>query len=81
MKKMITILLAAVMVVALVAVGCSNAKPAAKVETTGAAAQGVQYTCPMHPEVISDTQSKCPKCGMNLVVKGTVVTGHEGHNH
>jgi hypothetical protein len=27
----------------------------------------IKYTCPMHPEVISDTPGKCPKCGMNLV--------------
>jgi hypothetical protein len=26
-----------------------------------------KYTCPMHPEVISDKQGKCPKCGMTLV--------------
>ncbi len=26
------------------------------------------YTCPMHPEVISDKPGKCPKCGMNLVI-------------
>jgi Cu(I)/Ag(I) efflux system membrane fusion protein len=25
-----------------------------------------QYTCPMDPDVISDTPGKCPKCGMNL---------------
>lgn len=25
------------------------------------------YTCPMHPEVISDKPGKCPKCGMDLV--------------
>lgn len=25
-----------------------------------------QYTCPMHPEVVSDKQGKCPKCGMAL---------------
>jgi RND family efflux transporter MFP subunit len=25
------------------------------------------YTCPMHPEVISDHPGKCPKCGMELV--------------
>jgi hypothetical protein len=29
----------------------------------------VQYTCPMHPEVISDKPGKCPKCGMILVKK------------
>lgn len=28
-----------------------------------------QYTCPMHPEVVSDKPGKCPKCGMNLVEK------------
>ena len=27
------------------------------------------YTCPMHPEVISDTPGQCPKCGMDLVKK------------
>ncbi|WP_424337942.1 heavy metal-binding domain-containing protein [Jannaschia helgolandensis] len=26
-----------------------------------------QYTCPMHPEVISDEPGACPKCGMTLV--------------
>jgi hypothetical protein len=28
------------------------------------------YTCPMHPEVLSDQPGKCPKCGMALVKKG-----------
>ena len=32
------------------------------------------YTCPMHPEVISDKPGKCPKCGMELVEK-------EDHQH
>src|SRR5438105_212572 len=27
------------------------------------------YTCPMHPEIVSDKGGKCPKCGMNLVLK------------
>jgi hypothetical protein len=26
-----------------------------------------KYTCPMHPEVRSETPGKCPKCGMELV--------------
>lgn len=29
------------------------------------------YTCPMHPEVESDQQGSCPKCGMQLVKKST----------
>ena len=32
-------------------------------------ANAVKYTCPMHPEVISATKGKCPKCGMPLVKK------------
>lgn len=27
----------------------------------------VQYTCPMHPEIIQDKPGSCPICGMNLV--------------
>ncbi|MBX9770273.1 MAG: efflux RND transporter periplasmic adaptor subunit, partial [Candidatus Obscuribacterales bacterium] len=31
--------------------------------------KATQYTCTMHPEVISDKPGKCPKCGMDLVPK------------
>lgn len=27
------------------------------------------YTCPMHPDVISDKPGTCPKCGMDLELK------------
>lgn len=36
------------------------------------------YTCPMHPEVISANPGKCPKCGMDLVIKEA---GANAHNH
>ena len=29
----------------------------------------VQYTCGMHPDVISNKPGRCPKCGMELVQK------------
>jgi P-type Cu+ transporter len=28
--------------------------------------RGVEYTCPMHPEIVSDRPGSCPKCGMAL---------------
>ena len=39
-----------------------------------------QYTCPMDPEVISDTPGKCPKCGMplELVPATAEMSGHSG---
>ena len=32
-------------------------------------AKKVQYTCPMHPEIIRDAPGSCPICGMDLVPK------------
>jgi membrane fusion protein, copper/silver efflux system len=31
----------------------------------------LEYTCPMHPTVISDRPGSCPVCGMDLVLKDT----------
>ncbi|HTY87023.1 MAG TPA: efflux RND transporter periplasmic adaptor subunit [Candidatus Acidoferrum sp.] len=43
-----------------------------KTETPAAAQPAAKqfYTCPMHPEVISDKPGKCPKCEMDLVTAG-----------
>lgn len=27
------------------------------------------YTCPMHPEIVSDTPATCPSCGMDLEIR------------
>jgi hypothetical protein len=28
-----------------------------------------EYTCPMHPEVVSNKPGQCPQCGMDLQAK------------
>ncbi|MDD9728129.1 MAG: copper-translocating P-type ATPase [Silicimonas sp.] len=54
-----------------------------------ASSQPQVYTCPMHPEVVSDEPGDCPKCGMHLVPQDEVSAseadchhhGHAGHAH
>ena len=46
-----------------------------KIQTTSA--DSLIYTCPMHPEIISDKTGKCPKCGMDLVQKNTSSSDHK----
>ena len=47
---------------------CGNRTTKEKPES-GVEATKVQYTCPMHPEVVADKAGACPKCGMDLVAK------------
>lgn len=39
------------------------------------------YTCPMHPEVKSNKPGKCPKCGMDLVLKKDSQGDHKMSAH
>ena len=41
-----------------------------------AAASGAIYTCPMHPEVVSDKPGSCPKCGMALEPRNAFSEGN-----
>lgn len=36
--------------------------------------KAIQYTCPMHPEIIRDQPGACPVCGMDLVVMNPAET-------
>jgi predicted RNA-binding Zn-ribbon protein involved in translation (DUF1610 family) len=65
MKKIIILVMAAITIgpVSLFAQAeKSNKSKAPGQETT----KTKMYSCPMHPEVTSDKQGKCSKCGMNL---------------
>lgn len=51
---------------------CSKMNNGMKSSTTmksGKKEMSMKYTCPMHPDEISDKPGKCSKCGMDLVQK------------
>lgn len=41
-------------------------RPSQPSSGSGIPSVGAVYTCPMHPEVVSDRPGSCPKCGMAL---------------
>src|SRR5512142_458921 len=47
--------------------------------TIGATAAPVEWTCPMHPEIVRNGPGSCPKCGMALEPRtATVAESGEG---
>jgi hypothetical protein len=49
----------------------------------GAPAMGGAWSCPMHPEVVSDAPGSCPECGMALkplAPKASVHGEHGAHS-
>jgi hypothetical protein len=59
----LTLLLMALGLSTVAFIGCASERPAATSQ------KAVQYTCPMHPELVKDAPGDCPKCGMKLVQK------------
>jgi Cu+-exporting ATPase len=54
--------------------GCCGGNHAASPQPQVAASAAGKYTCPMHPEVVSDKMGSCPKCGMALEPTAPMVT-------
>jgi len=48
---------------------CAQRSRDTRAETKTDSTVKTVYTCPMHPDVVSDKPGKCPKCGMELVAK------------
>lgn len=49
--------------------GAAMSASPGRAPASSSAAATAKYTCPMHPEVVSDAPGRCPKCGMDLVAK------------
>ena len=74
MKKILrgTMMALSIMTVAAIILGVSGCKDndsSRGPSQNQSSNKAVQYTCGMHPEVVTDKPGKCPKCGMDLVEK------------
>ena len=76
------LLLIAAGIILFAASNTNQAQETKSVDTNSSQIAATTYTCPMHPEIISDKPGKCPECKMNLVEKGKEHTeDHSGHQH
>ena len=46
-------------------------------EQNSASASSVEWTCPMHPEIVQEHPGSCPICGMDLVEKEPRLSGED----
>lgn len=72
MKKVTSIVFALILIGFTVFSVAAQTKPASDTAKMKKVKIPAQYTCTMHPEVLSNKPGKCPKCGMTLVKKITV---------
>lgn len=90
MRKLINTI--AVSVILFLGACSSSEKPAAAgTDTISTHKMASTYTCPMHPEIMSDKPGTCSICQMDLVEKtdgaaskdSTVMdsSSHDGHQH
>jgi P-type Cu+ transporter len=57
----------------------SHGKEPSHAQAPAKDATGVEYTCPMHPEVVQIGPGTCPKCGMALEPRVATAEAHEDH--
>ena len=70
MNKKLSILISMFVLATIIFFSCGDSAKTTTVSNTDTTKTAtVVYTCSMHPEVISDKPGKCPKCGMDLIIK------------
>jgi hypothetical protein len=78
-KKTYIILYGAFITLIIMVVGISGLYASySKTQAKDSGLTNAVYTCPMHPEVISDVPGDCPKCGMALVLKEDIKQSGDG---